>query len=358
MVATRRVTAPSADAAAGLGELLRDTVGSGASVGFLWPLDGEKARAYWREVFGALDDDHCLWIAESGHEIVGAVQLCRCAKENGRHRAEIQKLFVHSAWRGRGIAAQLLAAAEGHARAIGCTLLVLDTEVGSAAESVYRRLGWRKAGEIPSFALTPDGRMHATGYHYKVLGPQPEMRLVRPAMEHLPSYVTALNAGWCADNVRKETLREELAAIEKDASAFVASQFDREARGPPVKLPDGSEVARIPGYRLWMWDGEFCGTIGFRWQPGTTALPAHVLGHIGYSVVPWKRNLGYAKRALAMMLDNARREALGHVDLTTDPDNVASQRTIVANGGVLVERFKPLPAYGGGDKLRYRIALA
>jgi len=35
-----------------------------------------------------------------------------------------------------------------------------------------------------------------------------------------------------------------------------------------------------------MWDGEFCGQIAFRWQPGTEALPPHCLGHVGYSVVP------------------------------------------------------------------------
>ena len=64
---------------------------------------------------------------------------------------------------------------------------------------------------------------------------------------------------------------------------------DREAKRGPVTLPDGSQVPRLPGYRRWMWDGEFCGSIGFRWQPGTSALPPYVLGHIGYSVVPWKQ---------------------------------------------------------------------
>lgn len=184
-----------------------------------------------------------------------------------------------------------------------------------------------------------------------------ELSLVRPSRAHLASYVAALKAGWCADNVRPEALNEELAQIEKDAQAFLAHQFDPEAKGPPVTLPDGSQVPRLPGYRLWLWDGEFCGIIGFRWQPGTTALPAHVLGHIGYSVVPWKRHRGYAKRALALMLERVRGQGLDYVELTTDPDNLASQRIIVANGGVLVERFvKPAP-YGGAEGLRYRIAV-
>ena len=62
-------------------------------------------------------------------------------------------------------------ASEAFAGSIGRTLLVLDTEVGSVAESVYRRRGWQRAGEIPDFALTPDGRLHATVYYYKLKQP-------------------------------------------------------------------------------------------------------------------------------------------------------------------------------------------
>jgi len=184
------------------------------------------------------------------------------------------------------------------------------------------------------------------------------MELVRPALVHLPSYVAALRSGWSADNVRGEiAAREELERIEQDADRFVESLHDRDARGGPITLPDGSIVARIPGYRMWMWDGEFCGSIGFRWVPGTSALPAHVLGHIGYAVVPWKRNRGYAKRALHLILPEAKREGLSYVEITTDPDNLASQRVVVANGGVLMERFHKPEQYGGVAGLRYRIVL-
>jgi predicted acetyltransferase len=106
-----------------------------------------------------------------------------------------------------------------------------------------------------------------------------------------------------------------------------------------------------------MWDGEFCGTIGFRWQPGTPELPPHCLGHIGYAVVPWKRGRGYATQALAGILPDAIAEGLPYVELTTDAVNVASQRVIEANGGRVVEQFNKPAHYGGAESLRYRIAL-
>jgi predicted acetyltransferase len=86
-------------------------------------------------------------------------------------------------------------------------------------------------------------------------------------------------------------------------------------------------------------------------------LPAHVLGHIGYAVVPWKAGRGYAKHALKLILEHARAEGLRYVEITTDPDNVASRRVIEVNGGVLVERFQTPAQYGGTDALRFRIAL-
>ncbi|MEO8005453.1 MAG: GNAT family N-acetyltransferase [Betaproteobacteria bacterium] len=184
----------------------------------------------------------------------------------------------------------------------------------------------------------------------------PDPELVWPAAAYLPSYVAALTRGWSPDNIRgAAAAREELDLIAGDPDAFVAGLVDREAKGPPVTLPDGSQVARLPGYRRWVWDGEFCGSIGFRWQPGTSALPARVLGHIGYAIVPWKQGRGYAKFALKSILADVRAEGLHYVEITTDTTNLASQRVITANGGALVERFMKPSQYGGHEGLRFRI---
>jgi len=183
-------------------------------------------------------------------------------------------------------------------------------------------------------------------------------QLIWPELRYLPDYAAALERGWSPDNTRGETAaREELDAISSDAQQFLASLIDREAKGGPVVLPDGSRVPRLPGYRRWVWDGEFCGSIGFRWQPGTSELPAHVLGHVGYSIVPWKRGRGYAKLALRALLEDARVEGLDRIEITTDVSNIASQRVVIANGGTLVESFIKPPQYGGAEALRFQILL-
>jgi predicted acetyltransferase len=184
------------------------------------------------------------------------------------------------------------------------------------------------------------------------------VQLVWPSREYLAGYADALRRGWSPDNVRGQAAAdEELARIAADPDAVVASLVDRQAAGEPIVLADGSTVKRLPGYRKWIWDGEFCGSIGFRWQPGTEALPPYCLGHLGYAVVPWKRRRGYATRALAEMLHEAAAERLRYVELTTSPGNDASRRVIEANGGILVEEFITPPGLGSRPELRYRIRL-
>ncbi|MBI3150378.1 MAG: GNAT family N-acetyltransferase [Betaproteobacteria bacterium] len=188
---------------------------------------------------------------------------------------------------------------------------------------------------------------------------RPELELIWPNLDRLPGYRAALAAGWSPDNIRgAQAAQEELERIASDPEAFIAAQVDREAKGAPITLPDGSTARRLPGYRRWLWDGEFCGVISLRWQAGTADLPPHCLGHIGYAVVPWKRQRGYATAALRMILRDARAEGLPHVIITTQPENLASQKVIVANGGQGLGRI-PMPrGYADGEELVFRIDLS
>ncbi|QNE37539.1 GNAT family N-acetyltransferase [Leifsonia shinshuensis] len=163
-----QVTETSAAAtAAALAPVLIDTVESGASVGWIEPPTPDEAILWWSALFA--DPDATTWIARDGDRALGTITLVRAAKRNGPHRAEVIKLMVHREARGRGIAPALLAALEQHAAATGLTLLVLDTETGSLAESLYARWGWQTVGGIPGYAVSPSGALGGTTIMYKRL---------------------------------------------------------------------------------------------------------------------------------------------------------------------------------------------
>ena len=161
--------AQAADSIDELIELLHDSLEHGASLGFLLPLLPEEARCYWAQVIADVEQGaRVLLVARQAGHIVGAVQLEPAAKRNAAHRAEVQKLLVHTHARRQGIGGALMQAIEAAAIEQGRTLLVLDTRKGNHAELLYRRLGYIRAGEIPRYARTTDGRLADTVFYYRL----------------------------------------------------------------------------------------------------------------------------------------------------------------------------------------------
>ncbi len=80
-------------------------------------------------------------------------------------------MLVHRDARRLGVGAALMTAVEDAARAAGRTLLVLDTVTGMDGERLYGRMGWTRVGEIPGYALMPDGEPCSTTVFYKAVGP-------------------------------------------------------------------------------------------------------------------------------------------------------------------------------------------
>jgi ribosomal protein S18 acetylase RimI-like enzyme len=171
LVQIRTLTADEARAALpDLMEILIDCVADGASVGFLAPFGTEEAATYWASVVDAVSAGNTvLIVAEKAGVALGTVQLGIGLPPNQPHRADLKKLLVHRAGRNMGLARALMTAAETHALAAGRTLLVLDTATGSAAEWIYEKLGWSRAGVIPNYALFPDGRFCHSTFFYKAL---------------------------------------------------------------------------------------------------------------------------------------------------------------------------------------------
>jgi ribosomal protein S18 acetylase RimI-like enzyme len=155
--------------AAGVAALVRDAVESGASIGFVRPLGGDLLAAYAEQVAAEVDDgSRIVVLALDGDEVVGMVQLGLVKWPNGRHRAELQKLIVHTSARRRGIGLALMDAVERAAVENGRTLLVLDT-AGGGAEELYRSSGWVEIGAVHRYAGLPDGTLVATTIFAKEL---------------------------------------------------------------------------------------------------------------------------------------------------------------------------------------------
>lgn len=171
-VRVRRLSgAESAAAIPALADVLIDCVDGGASVSFMPPMTVEKATRFWRTVAeGVASGERALLVAEDGEgRLLGTVQLVLAMPENQPHRADLAKMLVHRRGRRRGIAARLLRAAEDAAVREGRTLLVLDAVTGGDAARLYARAGWQRVGDIPGFALMPDGSPCSTTYFYKAL---------------------------------------------------------------------------------------------------------------------------------------------------------------------------------------------
>jgi GNAT superfamily N-acetyltransferase len=164
-----------AEAEARLGELsaiLSDAVAHGASVNFLAGFSIRDGQDFWRsQLPGMTGGEKRLLVADDGTRFLGTVMLTLAHQPNAPHRAELGKMLVMSSARRQGLGRRLLAAAEAEAREAGRTLLLLDTETGSAGDLLYRACGWIEVGQIAAHSYTPDGRLAAATVFVKVLGP-------------------------------------------------------------------------------------------------------------------------------------------------------------------------------------------
>jgi predicted acetyltransferase len=178
----------------------------------------------------------------------------------------------------------------------------------------------------------------------KRAGKLDQMILVVPALQYIPGYLAALRQGLTPRHSMK-MIEAEIARIEKSPERFV-KRFQAKERPHRVRNPDGSAGSPLRNVTRWLWDtrtDEFCGMVSFRWQEGTTSLPARELGHIGLYVMPGRQRQGYGMKAVRRMLELAHEKGLPHVVYQTTADNTPSRRLARKLGGTIIE------ALGGGD---------
>lgn len=158
------------DHLADLSTILAACVANGAAISFMQPFSVHDAQRFWvhdvlpeviagrRILLGALQDG----------AIVGAVQLITALPPNQSHRCEIAKMIVHPNARRQGIGRALMQAAITEAKALGKTMITLDTKTTDVAAPLYASVGFETAGIIPDFASDPDGRaLHPTTYMFR-----------------------------------------------------------------------------------------------------------------------------------------------------------------------------------------------
>jgi GNAT superfamily N-acetyltransferase len=83
---------------------------------------------------------NAFWVVDGATGIVGCFGL----ESRGADTTELRRMYLDRDHRGRGIAQQMLACAEQHARDLGFARIILSTaEVQTAAIAFYRKSGYR-----------------------------------------------------------------------------------------------------------------------------------------------------------------------------------------------------------------------
>ena len=154
----------------GLVEILYQSVQQDASIGFVLPFSKEDAAKYWHSLHQDIEmGARVLFTAEYRQTLVGTAQLALCQKQNGLHRASLEKLITHPDYRKKGIGSQLIHHVEIFAKEKQRFLLDLDTKTGDAAQRLYHAHGYIEVGEIPFYARNSQNKYDATTIFYKDL---------------------------------------------------------------------------------------------------------------------------------------------------------------------------------------------
>ena len=168
-MSTRLVARGELDVAHALARLHADAQHAGMALGAHASSVEALEQAYRSVVQNLNDKDRVLVVAERDGDIVAMAQLARSSADNGRHRAEVQRVAVAAAVRGSGVGRLLMEAVEEQARRCGLTLLWLTTHADTDACAFYEAVGYTQLGVMPSYSSRPDGEVVPAAFYYREL---------------------------------------------------------------------------------------------------------------------------------------------------------------------------------------------
>jgi predicted acetyltransferase len=150
------------------------------------------------------------------------------------------------------------------------------------------------------------------------------IELIRPKIELFDSYMEFINE---MHELGEKIWEDIIQKGEESPELFIERLLQAETT--PI-------VDRVPETTYWgTIKNEVVGRISFRHKLNENL--SEFGGHIGYEVRPSFRKKGVAKEMLKSLLATPRAKEIGRLLLTCSPDNIASNKTITANGGVLAE---------------------
>lgn len=94
----------------------------------------------------------------------------------------------------------------------------------------------------------------------------------------------------------------------------------------------------VPATEYWLVDGdEYIGRVSIRHTLNENLKKLG--GHIGYTIRPSKRKMGYGTKILALALVEAKKLGIKKALVTCDKDNLGSVKIIEKNGGILEDEI-------------------
>lgn len=148
--------------------------------------------------------------------------------------------------------------------------------------------------------------------------------LAIPSMEHKDAYIEMMEE-W--ESTKGHIYPGSIKRKESDYSSWLerVESYKKDETCPPNLVPSNT-------FFLVNEDNKILGAISIRHYLNEPLLK--FAGHIGYGVRPSERRKGYATEMLKLALEKCRDMGLFKILITCDKDNIASAKTIIANGGV------------------------